>query len=300
MAKPLTLALYAWPKPFTDPHISIIQRNGIRSWLQLHPRPEVFLFGNEDGIADACRELGAVHVKDCPPVTDGVPKVRDLAIITEGLSGASFFGYVNADIILTQSLMTALRAAGNSHSRFLLGASPWNTSVPDLLDFGPDWEEKMRRRAREANDLRGRAAADFLIYPRGFLQGAPEVLAGRRYVDNGLLWYARHRRAALIDGTPGIFAVHQDHRRGARSVTHGDGITGVNWNRKAIGGDRHLFTWSNATHHYTNSGLKPYFTGRISIWPTHPRIRRRNSTLQLLASSMVSIRKLLGIKSARG
>ena len=31
------LTIFTAPKPFTDPHINLIQRNALRSWLALGP-----------------------------------------------------------------------------------------------------------------------------------------------------------------------------------------------------------------------------------------------------------------------
>ena len=48
------LTLFSAPKPFTDPHIALIQRNAIRSWTLL-PDVEVILLGEETGLAEAAR-----------------------------------------------------------------------------------------------------------------------------------------------------------------------------------------------------------------------------------------------------
>ncbi len=49
MDSPLTIL--AMPKPFRG-HIGIIQRNAITSWTKLQPRPEILLFGTEEGAAE--------------------------------------------------------------------------------------------------------------------------------------------------------------------------------------------------------------------------------------------------------
>ena len=47
-----TLTLFTSPKPFTNPHIAVIQRNAIRSWLNLGAEVEVLLLGEEEGLAE--------------------------------------------------------------------------------------------------------------------------------------------------------------------------------------------------------------------------------------------------------
>ena len=44
------LTIFTAPKPFTDPHIALIQRNAILSWLHLGPRVAVILLGEELGL----------------------------------------------------------------------------------------------------------------------------------------------------------------------------------------------------------------------------------------------------------
>ena len=55
------LTLFSAPKPFTNPHIAMIQRNAIKSWTLL-PDVEVVLIGKEEGLAEAAQELGVKHV----------------------------------------------------------------------------------------------------------------------------------------------------------------------------------------------------------------------------------------------
>ena len=54
------LTLFSTPKPFRG-HIGVIQRNALKSWTLLHPDVEIILFGDDEGTADICRELGLQH-----------------------------------------------------------------------------------------------------------------------------------------------------------------------------------------------------------------------------------------------
>ena len=60
------LTIFSTPKPFVG-HIGIIQRNAIKSWTLLHPDVEVILFGDDEGAAQACQDLGIRHEPECPP-----------------------------------------------------------------------------------------------------------------------------------------------------------------------------------------------------------------------------------------
>ena len=50
------LAVFTAPKPFLNPHINTIQRNAIQSWMHLGTDVEVFLMGNEEGMAEVASE----------------------------------------------------------------------------------------------------------------------------------------------------------------------------------------------------------------------------------------------------
>ena len=54
------LTLFAIPKHFRG-HFATIQRNAITSWTRLTPRPEILLFGDEEGTGEIARELGLRH-----------------------------------------------------------------------------------------------------------------------------------------------------------------------------------------------------------------------------------------------
>jgi len=51
------LTIFTAPKPFTDPHLDLIQRNAIRSWRDLGPLVEVLLIGDEAGMQGAALDL---------------------------------------------------------------------------------------------------------------------------------------------------------------------------------------------------------------------------------------------------
>ena len=266
------LTIYTWPKSFEDPHIALIQRNAVRSWLLLTPKPAIFVFGEASGVAEYCAEFGLTHLKNSPEnpieVIDGTVRLRDMATRVEEVSKTQCYCFINADIVLTSSLMRALPKIAARFDRFLLGASPWDVNVRETLAFEPGWEQALKQRAVEEDGLRRHFAADFFLYPRGFLARAPEVLIGRWYVDNGVMWFTRKIGAALVDGTSGIFTVHQNHdyKHLGKHAFDPSNTAGAHWNLNAIGGWKHNYSWNYATDHYTPDGIRPYWAGRAMHW----------------------------------
>ena len=71
------ITLFSAPKPFTNPHIALIQRNAIKSWTLL-PEVEVILLGEEAGLAEAARELGVQHIPHVERNANGVPLISSV------------------------------------------------------------------------------------------------------------------------------------------------------------------------------------------------------------------------------
>src|SRR5438876_11556063 len=101
------LTLFAIPKPFRG-HIAVIQRNAIMSWTLLQPRPEVILFGDEEGTAEICRELGLRHAPAVERNEFGTPLLDDLFRKAEEQASYATLCYVNSDILLLDDFSKAV------------------------------------------------------------------------------------------------------------------------------------------------------------------------------------------------
>src|SRR5579862_4415619 len=93
------LAIFAVPKPFRG-HIATIQRNAIAQWTRLSPRPEILLFGNEEGTAAIAQEFSLRHIPEIKCNQYGTPLVSDLFEKAQTIASHDTLCYVNADIML--------------------------------------------------------------------------------------------------------------------------------------------------------------------------------------------------------
>jgi hypothetical protein len=268
------LTIFATPKPFRG-HIAVIQRNAIRSWTLLRPACEIILMGKDDGTAEIAAEFGLQHVPDIARNTSGTPLVSDLFKQAQQLSVRDLFCYVNSDIILMSDFMQALQRVIDRKSRFLLVGHRWNLEVKELLEFKPDWEEKLRNQVRKLGTLAGVMSIDFFVFPRDLLGEIPPFAVGRPTWDNWMLYRARSLSVPLIDATPVLMAVHQNH-----DYSHPQGKAGI-WNgdealanNKLAGGQLHMFSLIDATHSLTPQKL------RLKYDLDH--LLRRCSTLPIL------------------
>src|SRR3954454_17399303 len=100
------VTVVALPKPFQG-HIGMIQRNALRSWTRL-PGADVLLIGDDEGVADAAREVGAMHVAEVGKRPYGTPLVSPAVAIARDASQQPLLAFVNGDIILLSDFAEAI------------------------------------------------------------------------------------------------------------------------------------------------------------------------------------------------
>src|SRR5262245_29737985 len=113
------LTLFALPKAFRG-HIGVIQRNAITSWTRLRPRPEIILFGTDEGTAEIAMELGLRHVPTIQCNEYGTPLLSDLFKKARDLATNNILCYVNADILLLGEFVDVVQKVSSWRSRFLM------------------------------------------------------------------------------------------------------------------------------------------------------------------------------------
>jgi hypothetical protein len=111
------ITIFTTAKPFNG-HSGIIQRSALQSWKLLHPDVEVILFGDEEGAAKVCHELGVRHEPHVERDEFGLNRIDSFFGRAEEIAQHDILCYANCDIILTFNFYCAqVRAA---HSRFLV------------------------------------------------------------------------------------------------------------------------------------------------------------------------------------
>ncbi|MBN2105984.1 MAG: hypothetical protein JW832_01050 [Deltaproteobacteria bacterium] len=203
------LTLFAVPKHFKG-HFNIIQRNAIQSWMSLKSSCEIILFGDEEGTAEVAEEYGARHCPEIARNEFGTPLLNDIFEKAQHLSTNKFFCFINADIILLSDFPKALNNI--SFHRFLLAGQRWDMHIDHPLDFhDAAWETKLRYRLGKDAVLHTPDGIDYFVFSHGLWGKIPPFAIGRPAYDNWLIYRARARRAAVIDATPVITAIHQNH-----------------------------------------------------------------------------------------
>ena len=79
------LTILSTPKAFRG-IFAVIQRNAIESWTHLTPRPDIILFGTDEGTAEICAELGITHVPEVASTAEGTPLISDMFLQGQALA----------------------------------------------------------------------------------------------------------------------------------------------------------------------------------------------------------------------
>ena len=205
------LTIFTAPKPFTDPHIRLIQRNAIQSWLHLGPDVEVILVGEEDGLAETAAEFGVKLLADVRRNAFGTPLVSSIFNLAREASQSPVLAYVNADILIMPDFVNAALEVHEKYANYLIVGQRWDLDVREALTFPETWVEALKERADQMGRLHPRGGSDYFIYPRDSFKDIPDFAVGRAGWDNWMFYKARYEGWPLIDGTQSIQIIHQDH-----------------------------------------------------------------------------------------
>ncbi|HEY6338122.1 MAG TPA: hypothetical protein VIW68_06480 [Candidatus Sulfotelmatobacter sp.] len=205
------LTIFAIPKAFRG-HIAVIQRNAIASWTRMNPRPEVILFGTDEGTAEVAADLGVRYVPTVQRNQWGTPLVSDLFAQAQALGRSDRLCYVNADIILFDDFMAAVSRVVAWSERFLMVGRRIDADITAPVDFQPvNWAAQLKEFARARGRLQIARNIDYFAFSRGLYPAMPPLAIGRFWWDNWLLWKARSLPAPVVDATKVVTAIHQNH-----------------------------------------------------------------------------------------
>ncbi len=204
------LTIFTAPKPFTHPHIALIQRNAIQAWTRLAD-VDVILIGDEPGIPEAVREFGVRNVPDVARDEKGIPIVKSVMEIGHTHSHSPLLCYANADMILMSDLARAARKVSEQARDFLLVGQRWDLDVTALLDFSGDWESRLRLEVAQRGKFYSPWGIDYFVFPRHLYTEVPDFTIGRPAWDNWMVYHARTTFGMAVDASRDVLVVHQNH-----------------------------------------------------------------------------------------
>jgi len=205
------LTIFTAPKPFTDPHIAIIQKNAIRSWQNIGEGVDVLLIGDEEGMAEVAVDLGVRQLPDVECNEVGTPLVRSIFDLARANSPAPVLAYINADILVMSDFVEVAKLVASQVKDFLVIGQRWDLDVRSELDYDPCWEARLRENVQINGSLHPPAGSDYFIFSRHLFVDMPEFAIGRAGWDNWAIYHGVSSGWWVITVTESVMIVHQNH-----------------------------------------------------------------------------------------
>jgi len=270
------ITLFSAPKPFTDPHIATIQRNAIQSWTLL-PAVEVILIGRETGLAETGRELGVKHIPDVAVNQSATPLISSMFQLARENSQSDLLCIINADMILMSDFVEVVKLTLESDAlpskrqerdpalqKFVLLSQRWDLDITQPIEFSEGWQDRLSAIVQLQGSLHRPAGSDFFLFPVSTFHDIPDFTIGRAGWDNWMIYKARREGWPVIDCTPSLMVIHQNHDYshlpgGKPHYEHPD----TNENIRLAGGQANIrYTILDATHQLAANGklVRPKMT----------------------------------------
>ncbi len=254
------MTLFSTCKPFHG-HNGVIQRNALKSWTLLHQDIEIILFGDDEGTAKACAEYGFRHEADVERNEFGTNRVDYMFLKAQEIARHNVLCFLNCDIILLPDFCRAIERVKAAHSAFLAIGRRWDTPITQPIDFScSDWTKEIKGKALGSNHQQTEWFIDYFAFSQGlFGKDMPPLAVGRIRWDNWMVWKGCQSGKPVVDLSPVVLAVHQNHDYSHHPL----GKQGV-WsgpeaehNFRLAGGWNHLRNIADATEVLTPEGIRP-------------------------------------------
>lgn len=205
------VTIFTAPKAFTDPHINTIQRNAIQSWMHLGDDVQVLLVGEEEGLRETADDFGLKCLTQVERNDWGTPLVSSIFKLAREASLAPVLTYVNADIVLLPEFLDVVRLVSTQNQRYLVLGQRWDLDVTEPIDFSRGWAERLTQRTLQLGELHSPTGSDYFIFPTVLFKNMPDFAIGRAGWDNWMIYKALSGGLQVIDATPSLMIVHQNH-----------------------------------------------------------------------------------------
>lgn len=250
------LTFFSTAKPFHG-HAGIIQRNALQSWRCLNPEVEVILFGDEDGTAQVCLDLGLRHEPHVERHESGMKYLHYLFDVAQKIARHQYLCYSNCDIIQPPEFYEAVQRACAWKKDFLMVGRRWDIDIAEKLNFEtPDWPRRVRDLAKTKGFHQSQDFVDFFVFPRGLYDQIPPLVIGRSFWDHWLVWKGISSGVPVVDCSRYVISIHQNHTYGyhpqGKQGTNEDALARHNFALADKG--RHLRSIHEATHAMTAGG----------------------------------------------
>ncbi len=270
------LTIFTAPKPFTDPHINIIQRNAIQSWMHLSDDVEVILIGEEDGLSKFATEFSLKHLPNVARNDWNTPLVSSIFDLARTASDSPVLAYINADILLLLDFVDIARQVAQQVEKYLVVGQRWDLELTTALQFTPHWDQRLRSVVQAHGTLHAPAGSDYFIFPRTVFTDVPDFAIGRAGWDNWMIYHVIQNRWPVVDATESLMIIHQNHDYGhlPQGKIHYD-LEETKINAELGGGMRNMYMTLDASHALIDGRVRrrqpsfPRLVRKLECW-VHP------------------------------
>jgi hypothetical protein len=251
------LTIFTSPKPFTNPHIDMIQNNALLSWANLGGEVEVQLIGEEEGAAETAAHYGFRFLPGVKRNQMGTPLISSMFELAGKNSKSPFLAIINTDILLNPDLLKTLKVVSKHFKKFVIAGQRWDLDVMERLKFSNDFYAQLVERTRKFGHLHPPMGSDYFIFPRECYLEVPDFAIGRAGWDNWMMYKSRWEGWPLIDASDDIMVIHQTHNYShlANGQPHYR-LPETKQNVVLAGGDQTIFTLIDATHKISKGQIK--------------------------------------------
>jgi hypothetical protein len=208
------LTIFTTCKPFIGLQ-AIHQRNALTSWTLQEPRPEIMVFGDEGGVAQAAEDIGFLHIAQVARDSYGLPYLDIIFRQARAEASNDWLMWANADIIMVDGVVEAAgRCAEAFPGGFLGVCRRWDIPLDEPLHLGDTWRGYLRTVVQGLGELYTSCSSDVFIFKRPLPWAMPPFAAGRPKWDNAMLWLAAQHRTPVIDLTDFVLLAHPRHGYG--------------------------------------------------------------------------------------
>jgi hypothetical protein len=252
--------LFSSPKPRLA-NTEAVQISAFRSWRHIFPKARILLFGDGETWESFALDEGLELAGPLPLGAEGGEAIRFLFEKTSKLAGEGLAMYLNSDILLDQSAITAVSLLESLPGPWVASArrcclAEW---AGPALKQDEEWQ-RFYRRAREESIWGPACAMDMFLFRGLSFDAMPPFLIGHRGWDNWMIYYARSQNIPVIDVSADMRVIHCDHdysyAKGNQNFKQRPQAR-ENINLHLIGGDAKLFHLGHATHELRSGTLSP-------------------------------------------
>jgi hypothetical protein len=171
-------------------------------------------------------------------------------------SNSDLLCIINADMILMPDFLEAARRSRFQRDKFVLLSQRWDLDITQPINFTEGWQNRLRSTVHRQGQLHRPAGSDFFLFAKSCYTDIPNFTIGRAGWDNWMIYKACKEGWAVIDCTPSVMIVHQNHDYshlpgGMPHYEHPD----TNENIRLAGGQANVrYTILDATHQLAAGG----------------------------------------------